>query len=122
MRVSWATVPSWPMVGLQIRSQLELARSPGQRHYVLFQALFTVNIVTEAAFFCAGALFGESQLVRGAALLSNGLTLSSRQLGCNLNIPGPGSKKTARFGQALKYTGKLDMNSSAGWRDMLVSI
>ena len=48
--------------------------------------------------------------MRGAALLSNGLTLSSRQLGCNLNIPGPGSKKTARFGQALKYTGKLDMN------------
>ena len=52
--------------------------------------------------------------MRGAALLSNGLTLSSRQLGCNLNIPGPGSKKIARFGQALKYTGKLDMNSSAG--------
>ena len=52
--------------------------------------------------------------MRGAALLSNGLTLSSRRLGCNLNIPGPGSKKTARFGQALKYTGTLDMNSSAG--------
>ena len=49
--------------------------------------------------------------MRGAALLSNGLTLSSRQLGCNLNIPGPGSKKTARFGQALKYTGKLDIYS-----------
>ena len=51
MRVSWATVPSWPMVGLQIRSQLELARSPGHWLYVLFQALFTVNIVTEAALF-----------------------------------------------------------------------
>ena len=49
--------------------------------------------------------------MRGAALLSNGLTLSSGQFGCNLNIPGPGSKKTARFGQALKYIDTLDMNS-----------
>ena len=31
--------------------------------------------------------------MRGAALLSNGLTLSSGQLGCNLNIPGPGLEK-----------------------------
>ena len=31
--------------------------------------------------------------MRGAALLSNGLTLSSGQFGCNLNIPGPGLEK-----------------------------